>query len=109
VDVEVDFDQPAEAGPLLVGYSADAEVILEARKAVARVPTSALKEGNTVLVYRPATGDLEERRIRPGLANWQYTQVLEGVRSGERLVTSLDREGVKAGAKVAPETLAAGK
>lgn len=104
VDVEVYFDQPAAAGHLLVGYSADVEVILDAAANVPRVPTSAVLEGNRVLVWRPARGDLEERVIKPGLANWEYTQVLDGLKAGERIVTSLEKEGVKAGAKVAPET-----
>ena len=103
VDVEVDFDRPKEIGHLLVGYSADAEVILAAREDTLRVPTSTLLEGGRVLVYRPATGDLEERTIKPGLANWEYTEVLEGLKAGERIVQSLEREGVKAGAKVVPE------
>lgn len=109
VDVEVNFDRPGEAGHLLVGYSADVEVILDEAANVTRVPTSALLEGNRVLVYRPARGDLEERVIKPGLANWEYTQVLEGLKAGERIVTSLEKEGVKAGAKVVPETAGAGK
>lgn len=103
VDVEVDFDHPETVGHLLVGYSADAEVILAVRQDTLRIPTSAVLEGNRVLVYRAATGDLEERVIRTGLANWEYTEVLEGLGAGERIVLSLEREGVKAGAKVMPE------
>ncbi len=103
VDVEVDFDHPQEAGHLLVGYSADAEVILAVREDTLRIPTSALLEGGRVLVYRPATGDLEERTLKTGLANWEYTEVLEGLKAGERIVQSLERQGVKAGARVTPE------
>ena len=43
------------AGPLLVGYSADVEVVLDARDDVLRVPTQALLEGSRVLVLRTAT------------------------------------------------------
>ena len=46
---------------------------------------------------------LEERQIKTGLANWEYTEVLEGLQAGERIVTSLERAGVKAGAKVTLE------
>ena len=99
VDVEAILDRPEAAGKLLVGYSADVEVILTVHDNVVRVPTSALLEGGRVVAQR-ADGTLEERRIKAGLANWEYTEVLEGLIAGERVVTSLEREGVKAGAHV---------
>jgi HlyD family secretion protein len=99
VDIEATFDDPARAGRLLVGYSADVEVVLDAREDVLRVPTAALLEGGRVLVVG-ADGRLEERKITAGLANWEYTQALAGISAGERIVTSLERPGVKAGAAV---------
>ncbi|TCS71152.1 HlyD family secretion protein [Sulfuritortus calidifontis] len=104
VDVEVAFDHPKELDRLLVGYSADAEVVLGTRDKVLRVPTPALLEGKRVLVYREADGRLEERQLKTGLSNWEYTEVLEGLKPGERIVASLEREGVKAGARVMPES-----
>ena len=89
--------QPEAAGKLLVGYSADIEVILAVRDEVVRVPTSALLEGGRVLVAG-ADDRLEERKVKTGLANWEFTEVLEGLNAGERVVTSLERVGVKAGA-----------
>lgn len=103
VDVEVDFANPDEARGLLVGYSTDVEIVLDTRDQVLRVPTAAIREGNTVLVVRPADGTLESRAIKPGIANWEYTEVLDGLREGERIVTSLEREGVEEGAKVRAE------
>ena len=97
VDIEADFNAPDEPGKLLVGYSADIEVILAVRDDVVRVPTSALLEGRSVLVAG-AEGKLEERKVKTGLANWEFTEVLEGLNAGERVVTSLERVGVKAGA-----------
>jgi HlyD family secretion protein len=103
VDIEVDFEKPAEAGKLLVGYSADVEIILSGRDNVLRIPTAAIQEGGKVLVFNADSGKLEERVIKAGLANWEYTEILEGLSAGERIVTSLDKEGVKAGAKVTPD------
>jgi len=103
VDVEATFDQPAEAGRLLVGYSADVEIVLATRADVVRVPAAALLEGGRVLVVG-ADSKLQERKIKAGLANWEYTEVLEGVSVGERIVTSLERPGVKAGAMVVIES-----
>ena len=99
----------AEAGKLLVGYSADVEIILAGRDKVLRIPTAAIQEGGKVLVFNADTGKLEERPIKAGLANWEYTEVLEGLKAGERIVTSLDKVGVKAGAKVTPDEKAKAK
>lgn len=96
VDIEATLDHPDAAGKLLVGYSADVEVILAVRDNVVRVPTSALQEGGRALVAG-ADGKLQERKVKTGLANWEYTEVLEGLAAGDRVVTSLEREGVKAG------------
>jgi len=74
-----------------------------------RVPTAAIQEGNTVLVYNPASGQLDARAIRIGLANWEYSEITEGLQAGERIVTSLERAGIKAGALVTPEEKPAGK
>lgn len=97
VDIEATLD-PDQAPPrLLVGYSADVEVILATREDVVRVPTSALQEGSRVLVAG-ADGTLQERKVKTGLSNWEFTEVLDGLKAGDRVVTSLEREGVKAGA-----------
>ena len=103
VDIEATFDKPEAPGKLLVGYSADVEVILAVRDDVVRVPTAALLEGGRVLIAGK-DGKLEERKIRTGLANWEFTEVLEGLAAGERVVTSLERVGVKAGANFIIET-----
>lgn len=97
VDVEVTLDPQSRPERLLVGYSANVEVVLAVREQVLRVPTSALQEGSRVLVTS-ADGTLQERQLKTGLANWEFTEVQEGLTEGERVVTSLEREGVKAGA-----------
>ena len=103
VDVEVEFSDPKETEVLLVGYSADVEIVLDTRTDALRVPTAAIQEGNRVLVFVPATGILEQRTITTGLSNWQYTEVTSGLQAGERVVLSLERAGVKAGVKAKPE------
>ena len=101
VDIEVSFLNPENAGNLLVGYSADVEIILDSREPVLRVPTAAIQEGGKVL--RLAGDRLETRSIKTGLANWEYSEVLEGLAAGDRILTSLDRPGAKAGARVVAE------
>lgn len=97
VDIEATLDTTSPQPKLLVGYSADVEVILAQRKDVVRVPTSALQEGNQVLLAA-ADGTLQVRKLKTGLSNWEFTEVLDGLAAGDRVVTSLERDGVKAGA-----------
>jgi HlyD family secretion protein len=109
VEVEALFTEPEDYQRLLPGYSADLEIIINTRKDVLRIPTEAVLEGHRVLVYNPATQLLEERGFNAGLSNWKYTEVLSGLSAGETIVTSIDREGVKAGARVTLENSTSSK
>lgn len=102
VEVEVEFEKIAEKDNLLVGYSADVEIIHEVRNNVLRIPTQTLLEGNRVLRFG-GKGVLEERKVTTGLSNWEYAEVLSGLEEGDQIVLSLDRAGVKAGVRVVPE------
>ncbi|MEQ1592992.1 MAG: efflux RND transporter periplasmic adaptor subunit [Thiobacillaceae bacterium] len=103
VDVEADFDTPPKQ-ILLMGYSADAEVIVERHNNVLRVPTQAIQQDSTVLVL--GTNDkLETRRLKTGLANWAFTEIVSGLNAGDQVLLSFDQEGVKAGVKVRANTL----
>jgi HlyD family secretion protein len=55
VDVEVALDSDVDNKKLLVGYSADVEVVLDSHEHVLRVPTSTLIEGNKVLLFNPVS------------------------------------------------------
>jgi len=96
--VEVSFDQPDQMERLLAGYSADVEVILQRSEQALRIPTEALFDGDQVLLLDRRTGLLQQQRVRPGLANWDFTEITEGLAVGDWVVTSIDREGVAAGA-----------
>lgn len=102
VEVEVEFDDPGGAKHLLVGYSADIEIVVTGRNDVVRIPTPALMPGNRVLVLG-ASGKLESKQLETGLSNWEFSEVKKGLERGDRVVTSLEREGVKAGALAAVE------
>ena len=106
VEVEVAFDDPGAVRHLLVGYSADIELIVEAREAALRIPTSALLPGQRVLLLG-ADGRLAERAVQVGLSNWEFSEVKAGLERGARVVTSLERAGVKAGAEAIEERKAA--
>ena len=102
VEVEMEFNNLPKTDHLLVGYSADVEIIYDSHKDVLRIPTSALMEGDRVLLYRG--GKLEDRKVKTGLSNWEYTEITSGLNAGDQVVLSLDREGVKAGARAQPVT-----
>ena len=72
--------------------------MLETRADTLRVPTSALLEGGRVLLLG-ADGTLVERALKTGLSNWEFTEVIDGLAAGDKVVTSLERAGVKAGVK----------
>jgi len=107
LEIEITIDNDELAASLLPGTSADAEVILEKRSNVLRVPTSALLRGRTVLLL--VDGRLVEREVRLGLRNWQFAEVLSGLDPGELVVVSLDKIEIEAGvrARVARESAGA--
>lgn len=101
VDLEVNFEEIPKT-PLLVGYSADVEVIIQRRENVLRVPTQAVRQNDKVLVV---DGDnrLEERTVETGLANWAFTEVASGLKEGDLILLSSDQD-VKAGMQVKQKT-----
>ena len=102
VEIEVALDDAGLAARLLPGTSADVEVVLGAHDDVLRIPTPALMEGGRVLMV----GDddrLVEREVGVGLRNWDFVEITSGLTAGERVVTSLDRPEVEAGAQVRVE------
>ncbi len=102
VEIEAEIDDPDKSA-LLPGYSADVEVLLASEDDAVRVPTSVIMAGNLVYVYDEVGGQLELREIEPGISNWEYTEIQRGLRPGERVVSSIDREGVEDGAAARPE------
>ncbi len=102
VEIEVEFTNIDDINNMLPGYSADAEVILDRRDKVLRIPTAALFERNTVLIFND-DGVLEQRRLKTGISNWSYTEVLDGLVAGEQLVISIEREGVEEGVRAVIE------
>lgn len=103
VDIEVMFTEPGDTADLLAGYSADAEVIVDSKENVLRIPTEAVLDNQRVFVYLPDKLVLAERQIETGLSNWDYTEAVRGLKEGEWVVLSVDRKGVKDGARAVAE------
>ena len=104
VDVDVRFDSFPKDVPLLVGYSADIEIILDERADVLRVPTETIMDKRFVYVLGD-DGVVHKREFTPGLANWTHTEITAGLQAGDQVVLTPDHAGLKDGvsAKVEDE------
>ncbi|QEY65610.1 efflux RND transporter periplasmic adaptor subunit [Metapseudomonas lalkuanensis] len=102
VDVEVKFEQVPADLMLLSGYSADVEILLAQREQTLRVPTESLLDGGKVLRYDPSNGHLREQKVEIGLANWRWSEVKGGLAAGDRILPSLQHEGLADGSVVSP-------
>jgi HlyD family secretion protein len=97
VDIEAAFSRPEDVSELLAGYSADVEIILDARKDTLRIPTESVLDGRKVFVYLAAEKIIRETPITAGLSNWVFTEVLSGLTEGQSVVVNVDRPGLKDG------------
>lgn len=102
VEVDVVFTDPTVRERLLVGYSADIDIILETHADVLRVPTEAVLENDQVYRYNRASGTLELVSIEAGLRNWNFTEVVDKLQAGDEIVLSLDIPGLADGLAVVP-------
>ena len=103
VEVDVTFDAVPEDALLLVGYSADVEIIIQKQENQLRIPTDTLLGGLYVLRFNPANSMLEKVEIEPGIANWNWTGINKGLKEGDLILQQLDTPGAMDGAKVEPE------
>lgn len=99
VSVDVQLDAVDASTPLLVGYSADVDVILQVSDDTLLIPTEALLPDDYVYRLNPATATVSLVRIKTGLRNWDVTEVLSGLAEGDNVVLSLGVEGLADGVK----------
>ncbi len=101
VDIEVNFNEPPD-NILLAGYSADVELILDSRENVLRIPTQALRQNNKVWLLGP-DNKLIEKQLQTGLANWSFTEVINGVKDGDQVLLSFNQDEIEPGVSVQPK------
>jgi HlyD family secretion protein len=94
VDVEVEFTRTEDFQRLLAGYSADVEIILDARADTLRLPTQALLDGRRVFIFSPDENNIQERTVQIGLSNWEYTEIKAGLQADDLVVVNVDRPGI---------------
>lgn len=97
LEVEAEFDDPRVAATLFPGTSADVEIIVSQRSDVLQIPTSAISQGDEVLVLED--GRLVDHRVKIGLRNWRTTEIVDGLEAGDQVVVTRDSPDIKAGAR----------
>lgn len=102
VEVELSFSNPDDLKDLLVGYSADVDIILETHPNVLRIPSEALLENKYVYLFGD-DGKLVKHEIKTGLSNWTFTEVTSGLEEGEQIVTTPGASGIKEGIAATPK------
>jgi len=100
VDVDVKLMDTAQQNKLLIGYSADIDVIIQQQKGTLRLPTETVIEGNSVLLFDSITSKLVLKKFVPGISNWRFTEIKEGLSEDDQVLISLDVDGAIDGAKV---------
>ncbi|MEZ5530031.1 MAG: efflux RND transporter periplasmic adaptor subunit [Porticoccaceae bacterium] len=97
VEVEAELEALPEGVHLLAGYSADMEIILASGDNALRIPSELVVDDSFVLVVDD-DGYLQRRPIKKGLANWRYTEVLDGLKEGDLIISNIGSAGVEVGA-----------
>ena len=99
VEVEADLDIDKQMPILLAGYSADMEIILDAKPSALRVPTELLVDEKYVLLVNQ-NNRIERRELVMGLSNWHFTEVISGARQGDKIIGNIGTQGLIEGAEV---------
>jgi len=87
--------------PLRLGMSVDVEVLTGGKDNVLLLPSAALMERDgKKFVYVVSGGRVVRREVTAGVSNWDRTEVLAGVSTGEDVVTSLEIKDLAPGSRV---------
>lgn len=91
-----------------VGMSADVDVVVATREGVLAVtPGAVMGRGTDRAVYVLDGGFVRRRAVVTGVLSWEAVEVTQGLRAGERVVTSLNVAGLADG--VAAEAMGAAR
>jgi HlyD family secretion protein len=90
-------------GGVLVGMSADIEILVERAESVLRIPTPAIIERGEDRHVQVVEGDrVTRRRIITGLGNWEMTEVREGLARGDLVIAVTEGKWLEEGQRVRP-------
>ena len=83
---------------MLIGYSADIEVITARTENTLRIPTELLLEGSHVMAA--SNGIATQIEVGVGLSNWTWTEITSGLDDTTQLINEPSQAGLEAGIKV---------
>lgn len=98
VDVDVILDPLPTDVHMLIGYSADIEVITAKSENTLRIPTELLLEGAHVMTV--VDGVATQQEVGVGLNNWTWTEITSGLDASSQLINEPGQAGLEAGSKV---------
>ena len=99
LEVEVGLD--GAASRLKIGMSVDVDIIVDRRQETLFIPTNAvMRVGEQAQVYVVRGGRARLESIRTGLINWERTEVLSVLRSGDKVIVSLGEKELADGVRV---------
>lgn len=86
---------------LLPGMSMDVDVVVKSVDGAIVVPTNSIieKEG-TPHVFLLDSRKARFKKITTGISNWEWTEIKDGLKSGDRIIISLDNPELKDGVRV---------
>mgnify|MGYP001244689690 CR=1 FL=1 len=96
LDIDVEIEEGQEK--FVAGMSADVIIVADEKPDVLYVPSEALIRDETAYVIE--NNRAVKRTIRAGIGNFLSREVLEGLKEGETLITSVTLKGLKNGVKV---------
>jgi len=96
--LDIDVHLEGGQGKLLAGMSADVIIIAQEKDDVLFVPAEALIREEESYVIED--GRAVRRKVSVGLGNWQAREVLDGLKEGETVITSVGLKELKNGVKV---------
>ena len=99
VEVEAELDSDEQMPLLLAGYSADMEIVLDAKNLALRVPTELLIDEKFVLMVNQ-DNLVERRELVLGLSNWHFIEVISGALEGDQIIGNIGTQAVVDGAEV---------
>jgi HlyD family secretion protein len=98
VDVKVALQEKEPT--IRIGMSVEVEVVVNEKKDTRYLPTSVIMgKGGEKFVYVIEEGRATKRLVTVGLSNWDRTEILDGVKDSDRVISSVNlpelREGVR--------------
>ncbi len=86
---------------ILPGMSVNTEILISSRKDVLAAPTAAiLVRPKGKIVYRVADGVLKETVVETGMSNWEWSEILSGLKAGDRIARPPEDAPLKDGLRV---------